>query len=97
MTGLLVGVALALVGAALVGTAWLGSQQKLRPTDAFAAAAGPLGVGGGVIATCAVGVLASGLDEIGVALSVIALAALVVSVGVAGIAVVSRDRGPGRR
>lgn len=97
MAGLLAGAALALVGAALVATAWLGSQHRLRPTGAFEAAAGPLGVGGGVVATCAVGVLASGLDTIGVALVVIALAALVVSVGVAGIAAFSRDRGPGRR
>lgn len=85
MAGLLAGLGLVLVGAGLLWLAWRGSQHHLRPEGAFEAAAGPLGLGGGVIATCGVGVLAVGLDVIGVTLSVIALVALVVSTVVAAV------------
>jgi hypothetical protein len=48
---------------------------------AHEAAAGPLGVGGGACAACGVGVLFTGLDVVGWALVVIALAGLTTAVG----------------
>jgi uncharacterized membrane protein len=50
---------------------------------AHQAAAGPLGVGGGATAACGVGVLFTGLDVVGWALVVIALAALTTAIGLA--------------
>jgi hypothetical protein len=89
--GLIVGAALALVGAGMVWLAWLASQRRLSPTrwgghQAHQAAAGPLGVGGGTVATCGVGVLAVGLDVVGTVLVVAALVASVTSVVTATIA-----------
>jgi hypothetical protein len=95
VSGLLVGAALVLAGAALIWIAWLGSQRRLAP-NAFAgirlpaarrsddawyaaheAAAGPFGVGGGVVCACGLATMFSGeLDVIGVVLVIIGLAAL---------------------
>ena len=53
MAGLIAGAVLVLVGAGSVWLAWLGSQRRLSANrwgghEAHQAAAGPLGVGGGV-------------------------------------------------
>ncbi len=50
---------------------------------AHQAAAGPLGVGGGATVACGLGVVFTGLDTIGWALVIIALAALTTAVGLA--------------
>jgi hypothetical protein len=50
---------------------------------AHEAAAGPLGVGGGATVACGLGVVFTGLDMIGWALVVIALAALTTAIGLA--------------
>lgn len=88
MRGLIVGLALVLAGAGLVWLAWLGSQRRLSANrwgghDAHQAAAGPLGVGGGAVATCGVGVMAVGLDVVGTVLAAVALVALTTSIGLA--------------
>ena len=50
---------------------------------AHQAAAGPLGVGGGVCVACGLAVLFTGLDVIGWSLVVVALAALTTAIGLA--------------
>lgn len=50
---------------------------------AHQAAAGPLGVGGGLTAACGLGVLFAGLDAIGWVLVIVALAALTTAIGLA--------------
>ncbi len=82
----MVGLALTLAGGTFLWLAWVGSQRPAARRAARQAAAGPLGVGGGVAATCGVAVVFTGVDAIGVALVVAALAALAVSAVVAMIA-----------
>jgi hypothetical protein len=63
----LVTVALVGSGAAMVWLAWLGSQGRLRPDPTrravHQAAAGPIGVTGGVLVLAGVAVAVSGLDS----------------------------------
>ena len=59
---------------------------------AHEAAAGPLGVGGGVAAVCGMAILVNGLDVIGVGLAVVAAVALVAG-AVAAAVVGSRAAG----
>ena len=91
MGGLIVGAVLVLAGAGLIWLAWLGSQQRLSANrwaghEAHQAAAGALGVGGGAVATCGVGVMAVGLDVVGAVLVAVALVALSATVVVATVA-----------
>lgn len=91
MQGLIAGLALVLAGAGLVWLAWVGSQRRLPADrwgghDAHQAAASPLGVGGGAVATCGVGVMAVGLDVVGTVLVAVALVALSATVVVAAVA-----------
>ncbi len=50
---------------------------------AHRAAAGPLGIGGAITATCGVGVLFAGFDVIGLVLALIALATTLSATGIA--------------
>ncbi|MEI2696908.1 MAG: hypothetical protein V9E94_00710 [Microthrixaceae bacterium] len=79
-------VVLILAGAALLWQAWVGSQRPVSHRAARRAAAGPLGVGGGVVLTCGVAVAFTGMDAIGVGLVVVALVALAASLAVAAVA-----------
>lgn len=60
--------------------------------SAHQAAAGPLGVGGGVAAACGIGVVFTGMDVIGEALLVVALVAMTSSLVVATVAALRAAR-----
>lgn len=95
----LVTVALVGSGAAMVWLAWLGSQGRLRAGStrraAHEAAAGPIGVTGGVLVLAGVAVGVSGLDsqpgQIALAVGTLALVAGSLTTAV----VVRRARGGG--
>jgi hypothetical protein len=101
--GLLVGGAIALTGVWFVWLAWQGSRGAIsqpgvtrrRSPDgsgwakACEAAAGPIGVGGGVAAAGGLAVMATGLDTVGWIVSIGAIAAVGIA-AVAGVVVGAR-------
>jgi hypothetical protein len=104
--GLLVGTALVLTGVGLLWTAWRGSQslpvlgrrsaageRAEEPVPGrLSAAAGPLGLGGAVVAAGGVAVITTGWDPIGVSAATIALVVGVAALGVAAVAAVRAGR-----